>query len=169
MKKYYYSTGGVKHGPFTLEELKKQPITPDTLIWYEGLPDWRPAKEIPELQSMFSQTPPPPPSTPQHSAAQPAMQPSSGMHRGNTSYNLNKPPKSWLLEAILVTLFCCLPFGIAGIVNASKVESRFYAGDIEGAIRASEEAAKWTKIGFWVGLVVIIFYVLIIIMAGAAQ
>src|SRR4029079_6010877 len=39
----------------------------------------------------------------------------------------NRPPKSWLAESILVTLFCCMPFGIAGIVNASRVESRFYA------------------------------------------
>ena len=34
----------------------------------------------------------------------------------------NTPPKNWLVESILVTLFCCLPLGIAGIINASKVE-----------------------------------------------
>jgi len=39
------------------------------------------------------------------------------------NFNNQKPPKSWLVESILVTLFCCLPFGIAGIVNASRVES----------------------------------------------
>lgn len=70
------------------------------------------------------------------------------------------PPKNWLVESILVTLFCCLPFGIAGIVNATKVESRFYAGDIEGANRAAAEAKKWTKIGFWISLVGIIIYLL---------
>jgi len=32
------------------------------------------------------------------------------------------PPKNWLVESILVTLFCCLPLGIAGIINASKEE-----------------------------------------------
>lgn len=75
--------------------------------------------------------------------------------------NENKyPPKNWLIESILVTLFCCLPFGIAGIINASKVESRFYAGDFEGAERSSAEAKKWTKIGFWVSLVGIIIYLL---------
>ena len=71
---------------------------------------------------------------------------------------MERPPKSWLLESILVTLFCCLPFGIVGIINASKVESRFYAGDIEGAELAAEEAAKWTKIGFFVGIGVGILY-----------
>lgn len=70
-----------------------------------------------------------------------------------------RPPKTWLVESILVTILCCLPFGIAGIVNASKVESLFYAGDYDGALRASREAGKWTKIGFWIGIV----YVFIIL------
>ncbi|MDR3236356.1 MAG: CD225/dispanin family protein [Prevotellaceae bacterium] len=78
--------------------------------------------------------------------------------------NINKtsaqPPKTWLVESILVTLFCCLPFGIAGIVNASKVESRFYAGDIDGANLASASAGKWTKISLWVGVAVITAYIL---------
>ena len=63
-----------------------------------------------------------------------------------------RPPKTWLVESILVTIFCCLPFGIAGIVDAAKVESRFSAGDIEGANRASRDAKRWTMIGFWIGL-----------------
>jgi len=78
-----------------------------------------------------------------------------------------KPPKSWLVESILVTIFCCLPFGIVGIVNASRVESRYYAGDIEGAMRASQEAGKWTKIAFWLGLVVVILYIILAV-AGVA-
>lgn len=82
--------------------------------------------------------------------------------------NQNQPPKTWLLESILVTLFCCLPFGIAGIVNAAKVESRFYAGDIEGAKRASHEAGKWTKIGFWLGLAGVVIYLIIVAIAAAS-
>ncbi|MDR2125733.1 MAG: CD225/dispanin family protein [Prevotellaceae bacterium] len=79
-----------------------------------------------------------------------------------------RPPKTWLVESILATLFCCLPFGIAGIVNAAKVESRFYAGDIEGAERYSREAKKWTLISFWIGLGVIAIY-LIAMITGVLQ
>ena len=75
-------------------------------------------------------------------------------------------PKTWLLESILVTLFCCLPLGIVGIVNASKVESKFYAGDTDGAVRASEEAKKWTTLGFWIGLILGIIYIIVIAAAG---
>jgi hypothetical protein len=72
------------------------------------------------------------------------------------------PPKTWLVESILVTLFCCLPFGIVGIVNAANVESRFRAGDVTGAESASKEAGRWTKIGFFVGLGAIVLYFLLI-------
>lgn len=61
-------------------------------------------------------------------------------------------PKNWLVESILVTIFCCLPFGIAGIVFAAQVNSKFDAGDQEGALKASASAGKWTKIGFFVGI-----------------
>ena len=30
-------------------------------------------------------------------------------------------PKTWMVESVLATIFCCLPFGIVGIINASKV------------------------------------------------
>ncbi|GHT03812.1 hypothetical protein AGMMS49525_09480 [Bacteroidia bacterium] len=78
-----------------------------------------------------------------------------------------QPPKTWLTQSILVTLFCCLPLGIVGIVNASKVESRFYAGEIEEANRLSAQAGKWTKLGFWIGLIGMTIYCIFMIAIGA--
>ena len=72
------------------------------------------------------------------------------------------PPKNWLIESILVTLFCCLPLGIAGIVNASKVESLFLAEDIAGAKKAADDAKKWTIYGVLAGIAGSILYVLFI-------
>ena len=76
-------------------------------------------------------------------------------------------PKNWLVESILVTLFCCLPFGIVGIINAANVNSKYDAGDVDGAIRASAEAGKWTKIGFWVGVGVVVLYMVLVFVIGA--
>lgn len=73
----------------------------------------------------------------------------------------NVCPKTWMAESILVTIFCCLPFGIVGIVNASKVSSLFAAGNVEAAQKASADAGKWTKIGFIVGLIVTVIYLVI--------
>ena len=77
----------------------------------------------------------------------------------------NTPPKNWLVESILVTLFCCLPLGIAGIINASKVEGLFLAGDIAGAKKAAADAKKWTMYGLFAGLAVIVLYFLFILLA----
>ncbi len=76
------------------------------------------------------------------------------------------PPKNWLVESILVTIFCCLPFGIAGIVFASQVNSRWASGDIPGAQQASKDAGKWTKIGFFVGIACIVLYLIAVFALG---
>ena len=70
----------------------------------------------------------------------------------------NVCPKTWMAESILVTIFCCLPFGIAGIVNASKVSSLYAAGDYEAAAKASANAGKWTKISFFIGIACSVLY-----------
>jgi hypothetical protein len=77
-----------------------------------------------------------------------------------------RPPKNWLIESILVTVLCCLPFGIVGIINATKVESRFYAGDIEGAEQSAAEAKKWTIVGLAVGGVVVVAYIILMFVIG---
>lgn len=76
------------------------------------------------------------------------------------------PPKNWLVESILVTIFCCLPFGIAGIVFASQVSSKFAAGDYAGAEQASKDAGKWTKIGFYIGVAQVILGIIWMIFLG---
>ncbi len=78
------------------------------------------------------------------------------------------PPKSWLVESILVTLFCCLPFGIVGIIKAASVDSKFRCGDYEGAQQASAEAGKWTKWGFFSGIIVSVLYILFVVVLGVA-
>lgn len=62
MKKYFYSNGQEKNGPFSFEELKNEEINPDTLIWFEGLGDWTPIKYIKELEDILHLSPPPIPS-----------------------------------------------------------------------------------------------------------
>lgn len=80
---------------------------------------------------------------------------------------IDVPPKNWLVESILVTIFCCLPFGIVGIVHASQVNSKLAAGDYNGARIASKEAAKWTKLGFWIGIGVVALYIIAVFLFGA--
>lgn len=72
---------------------------------------------------------------------------------------------NYLVQAILVTIFCCIPFGIPAIVFAAQVNSKLAAGDIDGAKDSSRKAKMWTWIAFGVGLgiilITIIFYVIL--------
>lgn len=76
-----------------------------------------------------------------------------------------KPPKTWLLESVLITLILCSPLGILGIVNAIKVKSRLKSGDIDGARKASESARNWTLSGLLLG----ILFLFIIFILGANE
>jgi len=69
------------------------------------------------------------------------------------------PPKTWLVESILVTIFCCQILGIISIIYAAGVEAKFYRGDVMGAENASRTAKTLV-------LVSVIFGVLGIIALG---
>lgn len=77
-------------------------------------------------------------------------------------------PKTYLVESILVTLFCCLPFGIVGIINASNVSSNFSAGRYKEAEQCSRNALKFIKISIGLGVAFFIIYFLIVLIAALA-
>ncbi len=190
----YIIENGQQRGPFTLEQLRFIPITPDTEVWKEGMYNWVKASEVPELRDLLDaqgQTPygqsgqqyGQPYGGPQQPYGQPGgyqqpygqpggYQPPYGQPGGYQQPGYQQPygpqagfqsasgipPKSWLVESILVLLFCCLPFGIVGVVYASKVSGLYAAGRYAEAEQASQDAGKWTKIGFFCGLAVIVIY-----------
>ncbi|MBA3738885.1 MAG: CD225/dispanin family protein [Actinobacteria bacterium] len=63
------------------------------------------------------------------------------------------PIPTYLVWAILVTLFCFLPTGIVAIVFASQVSSKLQAGDLAGARESSNKAKMWTIISAVAGIV----------------
>lgn len=152
MSQYYYSDGTDRHGPFSVEELRQHNLKPETPVWKEGLPDWVPANTLADLQVLFDSS---------AAFTPPVAAPGNPM-----AYT--PPPKNWLIESILVTIFCCLPLGIVGIIHATKVESLWNTGQHDAAIKSSQDAAKWVKIGFFVGLAVYILYGLLMVLGMAA-
>lgn len=57
--KIFYEKNGNRIGPKEVSELHPLEISPDTLVWHEGMDDWTQAKNIEVLVSYFSATPPP--------------------------------------------------------------------------------------------------------------
>ena len=60
---------------------------------------------------------------------------------------------SYLAQAILVTLFCCMPFGIVAIVYAADANSKKAAGNFVAARRAADSAKSWCLASFLCGAI----------------
>jgi hypothetical protein len=79
---------------------------------------------------------------------------------------------NYLVFAILVTVFCCLPLGIPALVFSSQVNTKLSLGDHNGAIDASKKAKMWCMIAGISGFVVngaVILFLLIMVFVGAAS
>ena len=69
---------------------------------------------------------------------------------------MGAPPPNYLVWSILSTLFCCLPLGVASIVFAAQVNSKWQGGDAAGAMESSQKAKKfaiWSAAAAAVGAV----------------
>ncbi len=138
---YYVVINGQQTGPVDESKLLSMGVTRETLVWHEGMPQWKPAGTVPELSHLFSGN---------GSMSNMGTAPGIG---GNVPM-----PKTYLTESILVTIFCCLPFGIVSIVNAAAVSSAWASGNYALAQSKSQAAKKWALVSLIVGLVGGILY-----------
>lgn len=67
---------------------------------------------------------------------------------------LSEPmPDTYLLWSVIITILCCLIPGVVAIIYSASVSSRYYAGDIEGAKRASRNAQIWCIVSVIAGII----------------
>jgi Interferon-induced transmembrane protein len=121
------------------------------LRWNDGSQTWE-RSESPPPPPEGSDLPPVPPTPGQGIAAPYPRSPVTSV-----------PVPNYLVWSILVTLFCFLPTGIAAIVYASQVNTKFSTGDVAGAIEASNKAKMWTIISAVIGVLLAV-----IVIAGTA-
>jgi len=150
---WYYSKNGVQLGPVGQAELRAKiatgEVSPAELVWRDGMADWVPASQVPELtgQAATATAMPAGSSSPYAPPAQVATAATPGF--GDDSHIPN-----YLWQSIVVTVLCCLPFGIPAIVYAAKVDSLRLSGDIPGAMLASANARMWAWVSFGCGLAI---------------
>lgn len=60
---YILDARGQQIGPIEKQHLANAGLTPETLVWTPGMPQWLPAMQVAELQPLLN-VPPPPPATP---------------------------------------------------------------------------------------------------------
>jgi TM2 domain-containing membrane protein YozV len=51
MKTYFVAEAGQQRGPFPLDQMSAQGVRPDAMIWAEGMPNWMPARDVPEVSA----------------------------------------------------------------------------------------------------------------------
>ncbi len=90
----------------------------------------------------MTQPPAPPPPPPGYPPQQPVGQ----------------QPNNYLVWSILVTLFCCLPFGIVAIVKSSQVNGLWAQGRYAEAQASADSAKKWVIWSVVAGVVVAVIY-----------
>lgn len=154
---WFYTSNGNQFGPVTQQELAAKvqsgEVKGSDLIWKEGMADWLPLNQVPEFSGAV-------PSLPQFGA--PMAQP--------MPHNPGMRPKipNYLWQSIVVTLLCCLPFGIVSIIYATKVDGLVAAGDYVAAEAASKSARMWVNISAGVGLLAVILWVALVVLGGVA-
>lgn len=94
--------------------------------------------------------------TPQPSAYNPTL----------TTQDAQQMPPTFLVWAVIMTVFCCTVPGIVAIIYSAQVSSKFYQGDFEGARRASRRAEIWIIVSFVLGVLTSTLYMPLMIAGG---
>ena len=109
--------------------------------------------DIPEQIPELPQGTPPPVDNP---APAPHPYAATATTIASAVQNIERKPKSYLGWAIAATVLCNFIAGIVAIIFATKVNSKFLRGDLEGSRRCSETTQWWIAISFTAGLIMIV-------------
>jgi hypothetical protein len=159
---WYYSNNGQQAGPVSQDQLaelfRNGTVKPFDLVWNETMTEWTP---IGKVEAFASAAPAPAPAPDSFDAPPPisnaspylaAAAPMAASPLGASPSGTGEPP-TYLWQAIVVTVLCCIPFGIPAIVFSTKVKPAYLAGDYAGALEASKKAKMWCLVALIVGLI----------------
>lgn len=134
---WYYAKNGSQLGPISQEELLQKfrggELEASDLVWKQGMSDWTPVGRISELAN---------PSV----LAAPDLPSSGGSWSQNPTGGAMMPaPKinNYLWQSIVVTMLCCMPFGVVAIVHSAKVDGLVARGAYDEAQAAAKTARLW--------------------------
>lgn len=75
-------------------------------------------------------------------------------------------PDNYLVWSILVTVFCCLPFGIVAIIKSAQVNGLWAQGRYAEAQASADSAKKWVVWSAVIGVVAGIIYGILLALGG---
>ncbi len=166
MEKYYYidNISKQQQGPVALDDLPSRNILPETMVWKSGMPNWVRADSVEELAFLFDKrAAKPQPDKKERPSLEKKYQGSPSGNQGTAATkDTDTPPvpKNWLLESILLSILCCSPVSVVGIIYASRVESLYYSKNYDKAVNTSMKARNWALGGmFFIPALYSLFYI----------
>ncbi len=130
MSSWYYALGDSEQGPIPAAELKALAVDgtigPDTLVWKDGMPDWKRAAEVPGL--LPAGNPAPAARTERRSSAgssRPETNPyddyGGGYEAPRRSRGMRHPDGAGVVLALgIISLITCAPLGIAAWIMGNN-------------------------------------------------
>ena len=178
---YWVSINNNQVGPMSLDEVIALDPSADMLVWHPGMPDWDKAANLPELAHLFGadyeecvdgqtiETEPQPEQTIEEPVQEPApkvedVKPQPQQETAPKVEDVKPQPQqetapaepcppNYLVWTVLVTVMCCVPLGVISLIYSSQVKTKYNAGDIEGAKKASSKTELWLMLAFVLGLI----------------
>lgn len=177
--KFFAIINGERRGPFTLEEMERVGVCPDTYVWCKGMQKWRRARHVADVCRYWRQR-----LSGTHASQQPVPVKKEEVQTehsgtamdgggriwlrsvrsfdpadGEPNVDIEQPPRNLVIPAVLVTLLC-MPFtGFVAIYFCARsrglwsraVTARdLSAADIKRLKRESHDAVRSAKM--WIGI-----------------
>ena len=164
---WYYAQDGEQKGPVSEETLRglrgSGQIDDQTLVWAEGMAEWRPY-----LETLGKPA----------DAVETGMRASREYEKAASRESFDaRPIENYMTRSIVVTVlgfFCCqisMALGIVGIVFAAQCNTYMQRQDYATAAENSERAKQFSSIGMWLlipGFLLFAFVFFIQILAAFA-
>jgi cytoskeletal protein RodZ len=137
MQKFFIHFQGQQLGPFSLEELKQKGITRNTMVWFDGLSEWKEAKDVYELADLFRNQPPPFEKNTTHSNSTSESTTNKEIQGNNGS--------SWFIWSLVI--ICVIIVGLLIFIDQQKKQDKISRQlseqqeqiDVHNAERAAEQ------------------------------
>lgn len=178
--KYFAMLNGEQKGPYTLEELPDAGVYPDTYVWCKEMKDWQKAEEVADICRYFRRrligVPGEMPESPQDEAerlrreqwqerseklAEIPVRYRRQVDESGTDFeppteqepDYSHPPKYYLFESIIATLFCFLFTGVIAIYFSWRARRAWQNGAKEESYDYAGSARMWVGITFFMGVI----------------
>jgi hypothetical protein len=175
---WYYASGDVQQGPVSADALKamisRGEVGPKDLVWREGMANWTPLAEVPELRDPGT-TPaggPPPPSASSRGAypyeppkTEPVV-PRAGPY-ARVPEGSGKATASMVLGICGLVFFC---FPCVGLILG--ILATVYGGQVLDAAKTRPELAPYAgraRAGQVMGIIAIVLGVLLMVLNGVVS